>query len=561
MKSTLAILATLLAMVAALALTTGLALGQVQPTQGGHELDANNRVGSQGFNSIRSLDPSGTISGNLFINGQVTRGASFQGPVPYFAANQLNLTLPSQQFDNFVRDSTSLNRVQAGQSLAPQPYLGPSNTVLGAGAIAAGYNAPGTNVPQNPTGVSDAIASRLFVDATADYRPVVAGPTFSDIRLEALSPRLNFSPTAVTSIGEAGAVASRASMVFGVLSATELRRLAEQVTETPTAIAEATAKAAETPNTTLTPAPNEVSGKVAAQVTGEPQNLVPETHTPQSVTGQPTLAPLPAQPAQPGEQVVPGQPVAGPEAAARRARPTLPAPVDQDVYTDVLQNLARQRAERTAMANAPIAPPTGGQTTANPLDLNRQQSEYSRAVVEATNRQIVLHGLAGQRPDQLNRYMALGDALMKQGQYYEAAGRYEIARSLNKTNPVPSVGLGLAYLAAGEPMTSSYYLSRAMELFPPLMEIKLDLNRIVGEKVTALRIEQIEQRLKENREANIVPLVFLATYLNANQGQAEQAKVWAAKLKEVAGDRRVLAAYADYVLTGVKPAQQPARAR
>lgn len=557
------ILATLLATIAALALSTGLALGQVQVTQGGHELDANNRVGSQGFNSIRSLDPSGTISGNLFINGQVTRGASFQGPVPYFAANQLNLTLPSQQFDNFVRDSTSLNRVQAGQSLAPQPYLAPSNTVLGAGAIAAGYNAPGTNVPQNPTGVSDTVAARLFVDATADYRPVVAGPMFSDIRLEAVSPRLAFSPTAVTSIGEAGAVASRASMVFGVLSATELRRLAEQVTETPTAIAEANAKAAETPNTTLTPAPNEVPGNVAGQVTGQPQSLAPETQTPQSVTGQPTPAPLPGLPglpAQPGEQVVPGQPGAGPE-AARRARPTLPVPVDQDVYTDVLQNLARQRAERTAMPNAPIAPPTGGQATENPLELNRQQSEYSRAVVEATNRQIVLHGLAGQRPDQLNRYMALGDALMKQGQYYEAAGRYEIARSLNKTNPVPNVGLGLAYLAAGEPMTASYYLSMAMELFPPMMEIKLDLNRIVGEKVTALRIEQVEQRLKENREASIVPLVFLATYLNANQGQAERAKVWAAKLKEVAGDRRVLAAYADYVLTGVKPAQQPGRTR
>ena len=49
--------------------------------QDGHANDANNRVGSNGYNSGSGQHV--TVTGNQIVTGNVTGGRAFRGPVPY----------------------------------------------------------------------------------------------------------------------------------------------------------------------------------------------------------------------------------------------------------------------------------------------------------------------------------------------------------------------------------------------------------------------------------------------------------------------------------------------
>ena len=51
-------------------------------------------------------------------------------------------------------------------------------------------------------------------------------------------------------------------------------------------------------------------------------------------------------------------------------------------------------------------------------------------------------------------------------------------------------------------------------------------------------------------------LVLVAAFLYANQGQLDKAKPLARTLRELAPNRRVIQAYADYLITGARPADK-----
>ena len=100
---------------AAVLVITPITFAQQRVGEEGRSLDANNRVGSGGYNS-------GGISGNLLpgptgnqiVTGNVTGGREFRGGVQYTDPHEFRGNVAGQDFDRFI----------AGSSGAPQPFSG-----------------------------------------------------------------------------------------------------------------------------------------------------------------------------------------------------------------------------------------------------------------------------------------------------------------------------------------------------------------------------------------------------------------------------------------------------
>lgn len=507
------------------------ASGQVVPTQSGRLLDRNYLIGSGGLNSIRRTDR--FIDGNLLITGQVTRGVEFRGGAPYAGANQLRLEVPSAGLDSFIRRSSSLTDLTSGGDLyRPSPYLSAQRTVLGPTEISRGQTQAGTLAPWSAYGPPPE-QRRLIDSAVEAYKPIL--PELSrrlrlDSRLEPLvdaSPEGRLRALGRASESDAGAVRPTASALFGILRPQETADEAEEPTED-------------------------------------------ERTRQQRRVGEPVEARVePAVPA-------PG-PLTGREPPAERPQPQEPAPRElpeqgQDVFVDILVALQWLRQAEQAGPQ----PPEQQQPPRRPVEKPRPDEtpeqaqqrilrERARAAVERVRGKLVVRRLAGESKDLVNVHLTRGDRLLGEGKYYEAAGRYELAniitRSTNPRDPRPPLGAALAFFAADEPLTASFYVEQAMKRFPPLMmEIDVDVNRLLGPEVVSRRVAQIEGRIAEAGEEADPSLVLLAAFIRSAAGQRDRAVEHARLLKKLAAANEVLKAYAECLLTGKRPAAAPASA-
>jgi Flp pilus assembly protein TadD len=113
--------------------------------------------------------------------------------------------------------------------------------------------------------------------------------------------------------------------------------------------------------------------------------------------------------------------------------------------------------------------------------------------------------------DKFNRYMKAGEDYMKQGRFYRAADSYTIAIAYKPDDPLGYAGKSHALFAAGEYLSSSLFLARALEVFPDYAKLKIDLVAMLGDK------DLIEKRLIEAKEwANLSKsgeLAFLLSYI------------------------------------------------
>ena len=91
------------------------AQAQYAPGMNGRANDANNLVGGGGLNAQAA--PSFANSANLYVTGNVTRGAYFRGNSPIRDISTLFTTLPSSRIGGFERDA--LDARTAVNSRAP----------------------------------------------------------------------------------------------------------------------------------------------------------------------------------------------------------------------------------------------------------------------------------------------------------------------------------------------------------------------------------------------------------------------------------------------------------
>jgi len=98
----------------------------------GNARDANNRVGSGGYNTPPQ-DPYAQrfTGGNLIVTGNVTGGQGFRGPVGYVDPREFRGGLGSRDIESFVRNSSgiSTNGTPSYNASVVRPFFGTGSTV------------------------------------------------------------------------------------------------------------------------------------------------------------------------------------------------------------------------------------------------------------------------------------------------------------------------------------------------------------------------------------------------------------------------------------------------
>jgi len=520
-------------MAAVLAATAAMAAGQVNRITGGRELDANYGIGTGGYNSTSRVY--GPVSGNLIVNRQVT-GLGFRGTVPYAPAGELRLTLPSAEMDTFLRRSQGLSEVTgAAPSYGLGAYLSPMRTVLSPAAIAAGYALPGSAMPRSAYVPSD--RARELIDAAVEpYKPILAEVSRHRRINAALDPDVNAASTAgrtalrPTGLAATEAFRPTASTLFGMLTSKKQQELATELARADAALSNPALAA-------------EARARVRARVEGRP-------------AGADALAGKPAE----------GEPATGlpsaPEGSAEGPPPTEGLRAGQagrqgeDVFLDILTQVKRIR-QAEPDGPAPVRHRTPEKVLLPKDNSKKSEEEYeqemARRSVERLRDQVYVHSLAGRSKDLFNHHMAEAEKRLKAGKFYAAADSYAVAAVLDPNNPLPQVGSTLAQFAANEPLSGALCLRHGMLHFPPLMEIRVDVDGMVGKKVVDRRIGVLEKRLADAGEKAEPSLVFLAMFIRHCRGDADLAKAHARTLQKLAGKDKVYQTYAKIVLTGEVP--------
>ncbi|NLF30094.1 MAG: hypothetical protein GX591_04305 [Planctomycetes bacterium] len=454
-----------------------------------------------GVAQVGGLTDPGQSLGNLTVTGQVTGGFAFRGTVPYAGVNELRLRLPSETIDTFGRDAMSLERLQSGNLYGPQPYTPPSRaTYMLRQAARSTYAFDPVTGSVTATGGAGVILPRpQQSELVRDY---AFAPILSQEDLARVVSRSD--RTAITPVGDAPLSAVTTvdqdrpgtSALFGMIQETQRQRLAETMLEL---------KAREDQGAGLDEETDaEAPADEMEDAEGRPENTFADLLT--------RLARTEPGGMQPGD-----------------LRPGAAAP------SGSLEQLDTDPSARPAARQ-----PTG-----------------SLAVSLGGN--VVVRDLAGTGGGLFNRYMSQGDDLLRAGRFYQAASAYSRAQLIHEFNPLAALGAGLAYLGAGESHRASYQLGRGVRLFPDLVQVRIDLDALVGAEVIDRRAGEVRDLLGETVEPGDLPLVFLLTFIHANRGNADEARRWASELAPLAAGDSRLADYAAAILGG-EPVVGPADA-
>jgi len=140
--------------------------------------------------------------------------------------------------------------------------------------------------------------------------------------------------------------------------------------------------------------------------------------------------------------------------------------------------------------------------------------------------------------DKFNNYMQLAENYIKEGKYYKAADSFSLASIFKKGDPLPFAGQSLALLGAGEYMSSSFYLHKAILTYNKFPEINVDLVAMIGDKdILDSRIIEIQEWQKRSESAELATLL---SYIHMQMDQLDWAKTQIEKAQSIDGDSMII---------------------
>ncbi|GJQ27061.1 MAG: hypothetical protein HBSAPP02_20930 [Phycisphaerae bacterium] len=526
----------------------------------GYARDANPMVGSGGLNLSRpGMNDPGFFS-NAIISGNVTGLAGFRGDSPIYNTNQFRDALPSAGLSGFVSRSVSANDASPGYVPTPTLFLGRQETVTDGGFVRSGFNAAesaGTlsqnlasrtmSVPMygaGPATLPDPTDRRIHgpaqVDAIGLRQKPIGGRTFDPDKASrtASSIRNPFELAATSPIfGAPGRGAVGGSLLMeNPLSIPKPRDVLAELGYTGMDLsAEDAAKVGKGLNK---PFEKDV---LAAGMTGKQENpsaFVAGTRQ-RDFTGGQSLA----------DRL--GIPTAAKYGAD--APPNLGADRFADLYNayrtasqvgvsqfgfDAVASSAVQGDRLTSdsglVSNAETAAvktdlqQAGNQMLSDrdaegrrTLGLRRRAAESisllsSKAKWASDVIEDPITTFAGHYENDLNRLIVEGETLMHKGEYYRAAGKFDLARVIDPRNPLPLLGRGHAWIAAGDYSSGLSSILAGIERFPQIAAFRLDLPALVGGRdVFDRRRADLAKKLEQREDYE---LRFLLGYLELYSG-------------------------------------------
>jgi len=546
-------------------LASSVAMAQYRVNSDGRQLDANNRLGSSGYNSggDRALDVrQGGATGNQIVTGNVTGFKYFRGRVGYTDPGEFRGRTASQSTDDFIRDSAGTGDFIRGNTRSgsnPQAYYGNryvapapegfSNNAIGSGAYLPGptarrqgadlrlgqvYDSP-TITPIRPgdlllPGPVDSSNNRTLLSASPLYgvRQWQAGgddPYFLS-RLNNV-PRANIldNPRA----DDAAIMRMRA----------ELRNtLVPEGAPTEGGIQDAL------PGTRIdAPIESPDASPLSSNALGSQiqTNAIGANLSTDATQRQRLIAPAQqsAQYAELEKRFRSAQGATGmtDEQAARQFQEQSRAKQQTDQAAVTKGGTGTTGAELGTVAIAPVAKPTAEELGLTDFAKQaRERAEQAKLPGGLKPEPLQVKSLAsGIAARGLGEVMTEAESLLKQGKYAAALDQYDLAEQVAPENPLIQLGRSNAELGAGFYARAEQHLREAFEKDPALLVGQYDLNAMLGEE----RVSFLVNDLKDiaTAEPTQVRPAFLLAYLSYNTANERRAAAYLDLAEKRAGGR------------------------
>ena len=195
--------------------------------------------------------------------------------------------------------------------------------------------------------------------------------------------------------------------------------------------------------------------------------------------------------------------------------------------------LMEQKSSRTSLRQQRLNEEAEQMLSDQPQETPEETTDVNPTMPETLKTQLMEHAKSARiRGDhktyeslaqaKFSAYMRAAEQYVIEGKYYKATDAYDLALVWASDDPRPYAGKAFSLFAAGEYMSSAYYLSRAIELNPQLAAKPVDIARLLGDR------DIYETRLLEistwQQRSGAGELAFLLAYLYHHDGKPDKAE-------------------------------------
>lgn len=507
----------------------------------GRALDKNPQVGSGGYNSPRLSPFDGGLGARSIITGNVTGLGRFHEESPIINNNQFRAGLPSAGLSGFTATSVGLRQIISGRSLRPTYYLGTQETIPDAGFLRRRLNRPGASLLITPLTRTPTPLNRL----PDKWRPTLPDPT--DRRLDITSLPVT------TGVIIPGARPSAQSSIFD-------KRLRSPFDLAAGSSIFGTPLPGQLPAPLPEPDESLIERWMTGRVNLEPRSpLIPsddESKQDERRKSSPLDRPEDAELAGPRTDRITG--IQTPEPPADRRLPipglkeTRPLHPGEDRFSDLMRAVGeaqRQGNRRLGFLGRtrPVERPPPTQARESAPSARKQVAQLAATMRWADHLlRDPVKSFAGRNQNRLNQFLAAAESALRAGHYYEADEQYQLALTIDPTNPLPMLGRGHALIAAGDYISAALWIERGIRRFPQITAFRLDLPSIVGRHdVFDIRRADLEERLAIEEHHR---LRFLLGYIELYSGLQNPALRDLERAAEQAPQGSIIAIFPDLVL-------------
>jgi len=401
---------------------------------------------------------------NLVVTGNVSGGRHFRGIVPYNSVDSLGAVTnigATSSVESFIRRTAGVPYIDSDPSLV-QPYYLPRQTV--------------TSVLRGTT--SGLVPPRVeFFGGTGKFAVTKAKPPQPADTLGIYRPRSMLS-----------------------MSAAELERLSGRETLL---------------NTFDLPIRDLLKNNIVVGLEREKEKAVPQGPRPEEPVPLKELLDESLDPTEPLSPTVPLT------AKTQELKELLEK--DQEAHRRLLdeadQQLRAEEERRTKEAEEAAEPKQESKYKIK-LPEKRQIPEVDREKVKAILGEHKTYKSLAQA--KFDEFMKSGNAFMKEGKYYKAVNAYVLATVWNSRDGQVNLYRGIAHFAAGEYISGSLFVNRAILLAPDIAGEKIDLTAILPNK------DLIDNRLIEaadwQKRSGSGEIALLLAYIYHQQDRPDKAQ-------------------------------------
>lgn len=510
--------------------------------QDGRALDANNRVGSGGYNQRRDIDQP---SGNQIVTGNVTAGRQFRGPVPYSDPNVFAGPSGTDSTDRFIRGSSGAPEYSTQVDMTqPRPFYGnrtitppPGYVQTPEGTYAPAPLVSNTTAGQPPVGI---VNNQTMSGRPMPGEMILPGPGTDANSILTASPLYGIRQWDVNNPNDAYFLNNYTNMGYqgrGPLDAQTLERYRQELRNSgsqPPTDGSVNPNQLNNPamNLPQTPENQALDNSVNRGQVGGDQSLAGNVGTDQSLRNR-LLTP----PTQQSQQFA--------EMHNRYDRfKDDKAKTDAEYNREYQAQLRQKKAQEEAKANQsdqpqkPVLPNQPGQVATPGRPITPPQQQPTTPPENTENKEAQADKGQPEKPEPIkvdtlaNGVQAKGladvlrkaEALMKEGKFASALDQYDIAQQIAPNNPLIVLGRAHAELGAGYYARAEAHIRDAVTQDPAVLVGQYDLRVFIGTD----RLQEVVKELKNIsvNEPNQTTPVFLLAYIAYNTDNERQAAAW-----------------------------------